>query len=80
MRAHYYYQTTLVAGGSTQEFKQVNLTPSMADFDELVNQAQFYQQYILRKVDYKLRIVNQQVGGMGTRLPSGVSQPVSGCL
>lgn len=60
--------------------KQVNLTPTMADFDELVNQAQFYQQYILRKVDYKLRIVNQQVGGMGTRLPSGVSQPVSGCL
>lgn len=60
--------------------KQVNLMPTMADFDELVNQAQFYQQYILRKVDYKLRIVNQQVGGMGTRLPSGVSQPVSGCL
>lgn len=80
MKAHYYYQTTITAGGSTQVLKQVNLTPTMADFDQLINQAQFYQQYILKKVDYKLRIVNQQVGGMGTRLPAGTNQPVSGCL
>jgi len=46
----------------------------------LVNQAQFYQQYSLRRVSYKLRVLNQSVGGMGTRLPTGVSQPVAGCL
>jgi c-di-GMP-binding flagellar brake protein YcgR len=46
----------------------------------LVNQAQFYQQYTLKKVEYKLRVVNQSIGGMGTRLPTGASQPVAGCL
>lgn len=80
MKAHYHYTTAITAGGSTSVFKQVNLTPSMIDFDQLVNQAQFYQQYTLKRVDYKLRVLNQQVGGMGTRLPTGVSQPVSGAL
>lgn len=80
MKAHYYFQTSMLGGGSTQTLKQVNLTPSLADFDQLINQAQFYQQYIIKKVDYKIRVVNQQIGGMGTRLPTGASQPVTGCL
>lgn len=80
MKAHYYYTTTITAGGSGQVLKQINLTPSISDFDQLINQAQFYQQYTLRKVDYKLRILNQQIGGMGTRLPIGSGQPTSGCL
>lgn len=80
MKAHYHFTTSIVAGGSTSVLKQVNLTPSMVDFDELINQAQFYQQYTLKRVDYKLRVLNQQIGGMGTRLSTGSSQPVAGCL
>lgn len=50
MKAHYHYTNTITAGGSTSVLKQVNLTPTMSDFDELINQAQFYQQYKLKRV------------------------------
>lgn len=33
MVAHYYYQTTIVAGGSDRVLKQINIAPSISDFD-----------------------------------------------
>lgn len=82
MKAHYHYTTTLVGGGSTSVLKQINILPSMLDFDELVNQAQFYQQYTMLRCDYKLRVVNSTVSTMGTRLPPGITtlQPSAGLI
>lgn len=78
MKGHYYFNTTLVAGGSTQVLKQMNLLPTLADFNELTNQAQFYQQYKFLRINYSLRIVNQALGVAGTRLPTGSTQPLVG--
>lgn len=80
MKAHYHYTTTIVAGGSTSVTKQINILPSMQDFDQLINQAQFYQQYTLKKCEYKLRVVNSTVSTSGTRLPVGTGQPTAGLL
>lgn len=80
MTGHLHYTTTVVGGGSTSVLKQINITPQIADFDELLNQAQFYQLYTLKKVSYKLRVLNSPVSTYPTRLPSGTGQPVSGVL
>lgn len=81
MKAHYYYRDTIVAGGSTQELDQLNITPTLGDSNQLINQAQFYQQYKFLRISYSLRVVNLTGGMCGTRLPSGSSlQPLTGLM
>jgi len=75
-----HYTTTLVGGGTTTNIKQINIIPTLSEYDELLNQAQFYQSYVVRKVDYKLRVVTPNVSLVGIRLPTGSSQPLVGLL
>lgn len=78
LKGHYFFKETIVNGGTN--LGQTNIIPQIGDFDELVNQAQFYQSYIVRKVHYKLRVVTPSTSLAGTRLPTGTSQPVVGLM
>lgn len=80
MKAHYYFYDTVVAGGSSSVYSQINILPTLGDFSQLVNQAQFYQQYKIRQISYSLKVVNSLGGALGTRLPMGSLQPVAGLL
>jgi len=75
---HYYYNDTIVSGGTAQTVSQINILPTIADFDELVNQAQFYQQYKLKQVRYSLKCVNVFGGMAGTKLSPTNVQPLVG--
>lgn len=80
MRAHYYFNDTIVAGGSTQVVSQINLLPTLGDFNQLINQAQFYQQYKFKRISYSLKVVNLLGGATGTKLPTGNLQPLCGLM
>lgn len=80
LKGHLYYNTTHVGGGGSQTFKQINIIPSISEFDELLNQAQFFQSYIVRKVNYKIRVMAPSTSLAGTRLPTGSSQPLVGLM
>lgn len=75
---HYYYNDTIVSGGTAQTVSQINILPTLSDFDELINQAQFYQQYKIKQVKYKLKCVNAFGGMAGTKLSTSNIQPLVG--
>jgi hypothetical protein len=75
---HYYHNSTIVSGGTAQTIDQINIIPTLSDFDELLNQAQFYQQYKIKKVQYRLKCVNVFAGMAGTKLSASNIQPLIG--
>lgn len=80
MVGHYYHNSTIVSGGTAQTLAQINILPTLGDFDELINQAQFYQQYKITRVSYKLKCVNAFTGMAGTKLSATNIQPLVGAF